>query len=144
MTSRSSIVLSALLLAAALVAPGASADVVSDSGATERALAGRYFGTLPSDACASLDVLLTLHAGGHYVLQSYCQDDLASSTTRGTWTVTWNETCIDLAPVDDAQPRREFALHDDTLLVLTTGSCVEPAEDPRGRMLRRADTAGER
>ncbi|CAN7244559.1 copper resistance protein NlpE N-terminal domain-containing protein [Pseudoxanthomonas sp. LjRoot143] len=131
-----------LLLTAALMAPGTVVAGKLDADGDRKAVAGRYFGTLPSGACSSLDVLLTLDVDGRYVLQSYCQDDLASSTTHGTWAVTWNGTCVDLAPADDAQPRREFALHDDDLLVLTAGSCVESVEDPRGRMLRRADTAG--
>ncbi len=130
-----------LLLAAALVAPGTAVAGKVDEDVARKAVAGRYFGTLPSDTCSSLDVLLTLAADGRYVLQSYCQDDLASSTTHSTWAVTWNGTCVDLAPADDAQPRHEFAIHDEDLLVLTAGSCVEPVEDPRGRMLRRADTA---
>ena len=133
---------SVLLLATALMAPGTAVAGKVEPDAIGNAVAGRYFGTLPSDTCLSLDVLLTLGADGRYVLQSYCQDDLAFSTTRSAWTVTWNGTCVDLAPADEAQPRREFAIHDNDLLVLTTGSCIEPVEDPRGRMLRRSDTAG--
>jgi hypothetical protein len=129
------------MLAAVLLAPNASADVASDAGAAKEALAGRYFGTLPSDTpgtCSSLDALLTLNVDGSYVLQFYCQDELVSWTVRRTWTVTWNGTCVDLDPQDHAQPRREFAIHDEGLLVLTTGSCMEPVEDPRGRTLHRA------
>ena len=139
MILRSHHVRPALLLAVALVAPGTSAAGMSDATTAGKAVAGRYFGTLPSATCSSLDVLLTLDVDGRYVLQSYCQDDLTSSTTRHTWTVTWNGTCVDLAPgAGPAGQRREFAIHDDHLLVLTTGSCIEPVEDPRGRTLRRA------
>lgn len=131
-----------LLLTAALMAPGTVVAGKLDADGDRKAVAVRYFGTLPSGTCSSLDVLLTLDVDGRYTLQSYCQDDLASSTTNSTWAVTWNGTCVDLAPADETQPRREFALHDDDLLVLTAESCVEPVEDPRGRMLRRANTGG--
>lgn len=100
---------------------------------------GRFFGSLPQAACASQDVLLDLGADGRYALQAHCQDDLqASPVVRGTWSVTWNGTCIQLLP-DNRSPIREFAIHDDNLLVLTAGTCIEPVEDPRGRTLRRAD-----
>ena len=138
MTLHSNVARSALLLAAALVAPDTSAAGMTDATTSGKAVAGQYFGTLPSDTCSSLDVLLTLDADGRYVLQSYCQDDLTSSTTRNAWTATWNGTCVDLAPgAEPAGQRREFAIHDDDLLVLTAGSCIEPVEDPRGRTLRR-------
>jgi len=129
----------ALPLAAALLAPSATAaDADANAG---NALAGRYFGTLPDAGCASLDVLLTLEANGHYTLQSYCQDDLASQTTQRTWAATWHGTCLELAPAGPAQPHRAFAIHDEGLLVLATGGCLEPVDDPRGRTLRRADDA---
>lgn len=102
----------------------------------------RFFGTLPDAACASLDVQLTLQADGRYSLLSHCQDDLAARTEHGRWSVTWNGTCIALAAAAGASPgSREFAIHDDDLLVLATGSCIEPIEDPRGRSLRRASGA---
>jgi uncharacterized lipoprotein NlpE involved in copper resistance len=136
---RSHAVRAALVLAAALMAPGTSTAGTTDATTAGKTVAGRYFGTLPSATCSSLDVLLTLDADGRYVLQSYCQDDLTASTTRSSWTVTWNGTCVDLASgADPAERRREFAIHDDNLLVLTAGSCIEPVEDPRGRTLRRA------
>lgn len=138
MTLRSNVVRSALLLTA-LLAPGTPAAGMTDATTSGKVVAGQYFGTLPSDACASLDVLLTLGADGRYVLQSYCQDDLTASTTRNSWTMTWNGTCVDLAPgTGHAGRPHEFAIHDDDLLVLTAGSCIEPVEDPRGRTLRRA------
>ena len=138
MTLRSDVVRSALLLAVALVVHGTSVAGMPGTTTSGNAIAGQYFGTLPSDTCSSLDVLLTLGAEGRYILQSYCQDDLTSSTTRSVWTVTWNGTCVDLAAgTDPAGRQREFAIHDDDLLVLTTGSCIEPVEDPRGRTLRR-------
>jgi len=110
---------------------------------TPSTFAGTFFGSLPAASCASQDVLLYLGADGHYALQAHCQDDLQAAPTRaGRWSVTWNGTCVLLTP-DDGQPQ-EFAIHDDDLLVLTTGSCIEPIEDPRGRTLRRADAAGAR
>ena len=54
-----------------------------------------------------------------------------------------NGTCVQLTP-DDDRLSYPFAIHDDALLVLTSGSCIEPVEDPRGRTLRRAESAGER
>lgn len=111
---------------------------------TPAAFAGAFFGSLPSVACASQDVMLDLRADGRYGLQAHCQDDLQAAPMRtGRWSVTWNGTCVQLVP-DDGQPMQEFAIHDDDLLVLTAGSCIEPVEDPRGRTLRRADTAGKR
>ncbi|WP_447939981.1 copper resistance protein NlpE N-terminal domain-containing protein [Pseudoxanthomonas mexicana] len=106
--------------------------------------AGTFFGSLPAKACASQDVLLDLGADGRYTLEAHCQDDLQAAPRRaGRWSVTWNGTCVQLAP-EDGQPAKEFAIHDDDLLVLTAGSCIEPVEDPRGRTLRRAQAAGER
>jgi hypothetical protein len=90
------------------------------------------------------NVWLDLRADGRYALQAHCQDDLqAAPTGAGRWSITWNGTCVQLTP-DDDRPAQEFAIHDDDLLVLTAGSCIEPVEDPRGRTLRRADTAGTR
>ncbi|PPJ43781.1 MULTISPECIES: copper resistance protein NlpE N-terminal domain-containing protein [unclassified Pseudoxanthomonas] len=110
---------------------------------TPPTFAGTFFGSLPAEACASQDVLLDLGADGRYVLEAHCQDDLQAAPKRaGRWSVTWNGTCVQLAP-EDGQPAQEFAIHDDDLLVLTAGSCIEPIEDPRGRTLRRAEAAGE-
>lgn len=105
---------------------------------------GRFFGTLADGACASQDALLTLHADGRYALQTHCQEDLqAAPVRRGRWSMAWNGTCVQLAPDRPPAQSLEFAIHDDNLLVLTTGSCIEPVEDPRGRTLRRAlDGAG--
>lgn len=105
--------------------------------------AGTFFGSLPAETCASQDVLLDLGADGRYALEAHCQDDLQAAPMRaGRWSVTWNGTCVQLAP-EDGGPAQEFAIHDDDLLVLTAGSCIEPVEDPRGRTLRRAEAAGE-
>lgn len=131
----------ALPAAALMTALPAFAADADPAGGARDAVAGRYFGTLPDGACNALDVLLGLEADGRYVLQSHCQDDLASRTTGGTWAVTWNGTCVELASAGGAGPRRAFAVHDEGLLVLADGSCIEPVEDPRGRTLRRADDA---
>ena len=113
--------------------------VASAAHPTPATLHGRFFGTLPAAACVSQDVLLALHADGHYVLQAHCQDDLqATPIRRGDWSVTWNGTCVRLTSEHGDDRALEFAIHDDDLLVLTAGSCVEPVEDPRGRTLRRA------
>lgn len=107
--------------------------------------AGRFYGSVSDATCASRDMLLTLQADGSYAVQSHCQDDLqASPMQEGTWSQTWNGTCVQLVPAARTSATLEFAIHDDDLLVLTTGSCIEPVEDPRGRTLRRADTVGER
>ena len=117
--------------------------VVVAANPTPAAFAGQFFGTVTDRACVSQDALLSLRADGRYALQTHCQDDLqAASVRRGRWSVTWNGTCVQLTSDDVPAQSLEFAIHDDDLLVLTTGSCVEPVEDPRGRMLRRADTAG--
>lgn len=129
-----------LLVTGLLVSTTAIATDMADDGA-EEAIAGRYFGTLPDRACASLDILLTLDATGRYDLQSHCQDDLQSWAHGGAWSVTWNGTCVQLAPATHAAPSYEFAMHDDGLLALATGSCVEPVDDPRGRSLRRVRAA---
>ncbi|WP_296282636.1 copper resistance protein NlpE N-terminal domain-containing protein [Pseudoxanthomonas sp.] len=106
--------------------------------------AGTFFGSLPAEACALQDVLLDLGADGRYALEAHCQDDLQAAPRRaGRWSVTWNGTCVQLVP-EDGGPAQEFAIHDDDLLVLTAGSCIELVEDPRGRTLRRAEAAGER
>ena len=117
---------------------------VAAANPTPATFAGQFFGTVADRACASRDALLSLQADGHYALQMHCQDDLqATPASRGRWSVTWNGTCVQLTS-DEGRPAQEFAIHDDDLLVLTTGSCIEPVEDPRGRTLRRADAAGER
>ncbi len=110
---------------------------------TPATVAGPFFGSLPSTSCVMQDVWLDLRADGRYRLQTHCQDDLQASTHDGRWSVTWNGTCVQLTP-DDDRPPQEFAMHDTDLLVLTAGSCIEPVEDPRGRTLRRAATAGDR
>ena len=110
---------------------------VSAATATPETYVGQFFGTVSDRTCVSQDALLSLHADGQYTLQMHCQDDLqATPVRRGRWSVTWNGTCVELAPEGSAQAL-EFAIHDDDLLVLTTGSCIEPVEDPRGRTLRR-------
>ncbi len=117
---------------------------VSAANPTPATFAGHFFGSLPVAPCASQDVLLDLRADGRYSLQAHCQDDLQAVPMRqGRWSVTWNGTCVQLAP-EEGGPPQELAIHDDDLLVLTAGSCIEPVEDPRGRTLRRADTVGER
>ena len=111
---------------------------------TPPTFAGTFFGSLPAASCTSQDVLLELGADGRYARQAHCQDDLqAAPKSAGRWSVTWNGTCVQLTS-DDGQQPQEFAIHDDDLLVLTAGSCIEPIEDPRGRTLRRADTDGDR
>ncbi len=117
---------------------------VAAANPTPATFAGQFFGTVSDQACASQDALLSLRADGHYALQTHCQDDLqATPVRRGRWSVTWNGTCIQLTPDDAPAKPLEFAIHDDDLLVLTTGSCIEPVADPRGRTLRRAlDTTG--
>lgn len=105
--------------------------------------AGRFFGSLPAASCVSQDVLLDLRGDGRYTLRTHCQDDLQTLVLDGRWAVTWNGTCVQLTPDRDV-PAQEFAIHDDDLLVLTAGSCIEPVEDPRGRTLRRADNARDR
>lgn len=111
---------------------------------TPATFAGPFYGTLPSATCVMQDVWLDLRADGGYTLRAHCQDDLqAAPTHAGRWSVTWNGTCVQLTP-DDGGTAQEFAIHDDDLLVLTSGSCIEPVEDPRGRTLRRADNAGDR
>ncbi|WP_394696812.1 copper resistance protein NlpE N-terminal domain-containing protein [Pseudoxanthomonas japonensis] len=113
--------------------------VVVAANPTPATFAGQFFGTMTDRACASQDALLSLQADGHYTLQMHCQDDLqATPASRGRWSVTWNGTCVQLKPDDVPAQPLEFAIHDDDLLVLTTGSCIEPVEDPRGRTLRRA------
>lgn len=110
---------------------------------TPSTFAGTFFGSLPAASCTSQDVLLDLGADGRYALEAHCQDDLQALPRRvGGWSVTWNGTCVQLTPDDDRFPQA-FAIHDDDLLVLTSGSCIEPVEDPRGRTLRRAESAGE-
>lgn len=104
---------------------------------TPETFAGQFFGTMTERACESQDALPSLRTDGHYTLQMHCQDDLqATPVRRGRWSVTWNGTCVQLSPQDDARIL-ELAIHDDDLLVLTAGSCIEPVEDPRGRTLRR-------
>ncbi|MDR7067395.1 hypothetical protein J2X02_000212 [Pseudoxanthomonas japonensis] len=113
--------------------------VAAATNPTPATFAGQFFGTVADRACASQNALLSLHADGQYVLQTHCQDDLqATPARRGRWSVTWNGTCVQLT--SDSLPAQplEFAIHDGDLLVLTTGSCIEPIEDPRGRTLRRA------
>jgi hypothetical protein len=106
---------------------------------TPATFAGQFFGTVTDRVCASQDALLSLSADGHYALQLHCQDDLQATPVRhGRWSVTWNGTCVQLTPDDVPAQPLEFAIHDDDLLVLTIGSCIEPVEDPRGRTLRRA------
>ena len=125
------------------VLPGiALALTASAANPTPATFAGPFFGSLPSTSCVMQDVWLDLRADGRYRLHAHCQDDLQAAPVRtGRWSVTWNGTCVQLAP-DDDRPAQEFAIHDDDLLVLTAGSCIEPVEDPRGRTLRRADAAG--
>ncbi|MFT3668823.1 MAG: copper resistance protein NlpE N-terminal domain-containing protein [Pseudoxanthomonas sp.] len=128
-----------------LLLPGIAVSLAaSAANPTPATFAGPFFGSLPSTSCVMQDVWLDLRADGRYALQAHCQDDLQAAPTRaGRWSVTWNGTCVQLTP-DDDRPAQEFAIHDDDLLVLTAGSCIEPVEDPRGRTLRRADTAGNR
>lgn len=129
-----------LLLLPGVVAPLAA----SAANPTPATFAGPFFGSLPSTSCVMQDVWLDLRANGRYTLQAHCQDDLqAAPTHAGRWSVTWNGTCVQLKP-DDGGTAQEFAIHADDLLVLTSGSCIEPVEDPRGRTLRRADNAGDR
>ncbi len=125
--------------------PGIAVSLAaSAANPTTTTFAGPFFGSLPSATCVMQDVWLDLRADGRYSLQAHCQDDLQAAPARtGRWSVTWNGTCVQLAP-DDDRPAQEFAIHDDDLLVLTAGSCIEPIEDPRGRTLRRAATAGAR
>ena len=128
------------------VLPGIAVSLVAAAAnPTPASFAGPFLGSLPSTGCAMQDVLLDLRADGRYTLQAHCQDDLrAAPVSAGRWSVTWNGTCVQLVP-DHGQPAQEFAIHQEDLLVLTSGSCIEPVEDPRGRTLRRADAAaGER
>ena len=112
---------------------------VAAANPTPATFAGQFFGTVADRACASQDALLSLRADGHYALQMHCQDDLqATPVLHGRWSMTWNGTCVLLTPDSPSAQPLEFAIHDDDLLVLTTGSCIEPVEDPRGRTLRRA------
>lgn len=112
---------------------------VAAANPTPATFAGQFFGSVADHACASQDALLSLQADGHYALQMHCQDDLqATPASRGRWSVTWNGTCVLLTPDGPSARPLEFAIHDDDLLVQTTGSCIEPVEDPRGRTLRRA------
>lgn len=98
---------------------------------------GQFFGTLPDPGCAWLDAVLELRADGRYRLHTFCQQDLQAHEWTGTWSVTWNGTCVALAADGVGSPVREFAIHDEALLVLAQGSCIEPVDDPRGRTLRR-------
>ncbi|TQM12777.1 NlpE-like protein [Pseudoxanthomonas sp. 3HH-4] len=113
--------------------------VASAANPTPATFTGWFFGTVPDAACISHDALLDLQADGRYTLQGHCQDDLQAAPLRtGQWSVMWNGTCVQLMPDGHAARPLEFAIHDDDLLVLTIGSCIEPVEDPRGRTLRRA------
>ena len=109
--------------------------------AARDAFAGNFFGSLPDVYCSNLDVMLVLNADGRYAIQKHCQTgSTRHADDRGVWSVTWNDTCVQLIPDNDALLGREFAIHDQDLLVLTEGSCIEPVEHPDGRSLRRART----
>ena len=109
------------------VVPGIAVSLAaSAANPTPAAFAGPFFGSLPSTGCVMQNVLLDLRADGRYTLQAHCQDDLQAAPARaGRWSVTWNGTCVQLTR-DVDQPTQEFAIHDDDLLVLTVGSCIEP------------------
>jgi hypothetical protein len=133
----------ALLLAAAIATActstgnaGPAAPDAPDPQAA--AIAGTFFGSLPVTSCAEADVLLRLGADQRYTLQAHCRPTLQDlPPEQGAWSLEWNGTCARLAPGDGARAR-EFALPMEDLLVLASGSCIEPIDDPRGRSLHRA------
>jgi hypothetical protein len=102
---------------------------------------GAFFGSLPLASCATdaqADVLLRLGEDGRYTLQAHCRalmQDLPPE--QGDWSAEWNGTCLRLAPDGFAVPR-QFAAPLEDALVLADGSCIDPVEDPRGRILHRA------
>ncbi|GEM_PF-660895 len=132
-----STVLGGLIIAAA--AHATAAEPV----AARQAIAGTYFGSLALAGCGRADALLQLGADHAYTLQAHCVDTLQDlPLQRGTWSIEWNGTCLRLAPATVfSAGGHEFALASDDLLVLASGSCIEPVDDPRGRSLHRARSA---